>query len=1425
MLSRFRHVYAVLFFLIIASCSGGGCSGCTSCAGTTPLPGGFPADYAIPNAASVRVSRPGLDFLEKSLPGLAAKAAGTTGGKLTVDIPDTKIHQDDIFDYGLGSIDLDVDICPGGPDPSATPPKCIADVDIGKSTFQLDAVKAHSLQVTAVLPTQLDDTAISADLNPGPKVTVHMAYGSNGSCTGPSSANASVNPKNLPVKIAIPIVADTVAPRAGYSRIDVENATVDLNGIQSGDVQICADCGPLSFDIGPIHVNLCNTVLNLGFIKSFLVDQLKSQLEPQVRSLLKDQLCTAPNPALNPPCPDETQPDADNEHCVYKAGTNKGQCLPLLLGTDAHVDLGGLLASISPGTTGGLDFGLAAGGAMNPAPGANADGAGRTPNGVTLGMIGGVLPKPESKCVPAGDLPPVPLDIPVPDELAPTAPDAPGTPHVGIALAGRFLDYSMASAYKSGVLCLGVSTEQVDQLKAGLLSIIIPSLKNITFEQGDAAAAITTRPQAPPTVKVGGGTDLTNDPLLMITLPKFAIDFYVWSYDRFVRVLTFTSDMAIPVNLETGKDPAKNPDGGLLPSIGDIQVSNAVVTNSDLLTDDPGVIAGALQGILSAFSKQLVGSGFSPIDLSSALSSVGMNLEVAQITKLTKGTDDFVGIFANLSKAPGAAGVEADTQAKLVSKSVPADHMQLTTMTRDALPELHVAIGSSLEGAGQGDVEYAWWIDEGTRSEWTAAKGELVVKDDQLLLQGRHTLHVVSRLVGRTETEDTTPAEVPFTIDALAPMVEVKRDGARATIDAWDVVSPKDKLVARYAFDGAELGDWVSLSDLASIDAAGRAELDVEVKDEEGNVRQVKQDLIRGRVDSTLEAVGSGCGCSTPGNTNGAGGWLAIVLGALGVGAVAVRRRRGGSSDGGARASAWTLGRLPRLPRIGGARHAAIAVGVIGAVAATSQGCACGSEADSGPACGPDCNSECLEPLALGLPGSYTSVAKSKDGSIWVAGYNDALLSEGDTQFFGDLVVGKYDLGKDHVDWVTVDGVPARTEGCADRAPDSWRNGESDSGDDVGLWTSLQVTTDDKPIVSYFDASYHRLKVAVKDDDGWKSFVLKEVPGGEAGRYSKMLIVGDKPVIAFLQVEPGDGGHTRSRVVVARATEPTPHGPEAFTFEDAAVIEDNPCSGTSCAGGQVCVKSTGICQPTVAGCTPADCGGNGSACVTIGDKASCESVRSAIETYPNVFGGYISLAQGGGGLGMVVYDRPHGNLVGLADRGGGQWEQFIIDGETGSRADKTAIDTGDTGIGASLAIDGAGTWHVSYVNGLDETLRYITWSNGKAGKSEIVDDGTTVDGKAHDDGQHVVGDDSTIHVDGDVVTIYYQDATVGVLRRAAGTPSGATHDWDLRALPQPNRFAGFFPAIVPGEDRVANFWRQTDRAAKSVLGDVTIVTP
>ena len=172
-----------------------------------------------------------------------------------------------------------------------------------------------------------------------------------------------------------------------------------------------------------------------------------------------------------------------------------------------------------------------------------------------------------------------------------------------------------------------------------------------------------------------------------------------------------------------------------------------------------------------------------------------------------------------------------------------------------------------------------------------------------------------------------------------------------------------------------------------------------------------------------------------------------------------------------------------------------------------------------------------LSPPVAGLVGAYTSVARASDGSIWVAGYNDAVLSPDLTGLYGDLVVGKYDIGKNAVDWKTVDGVPARSDGtCPDHDHNGWRGGETDAGDDVGLWTSIAIGKGDTPMVSYYDQTHGQLKFAIKGGDGWKTYVLKGGAPVDAGRYSKMVLDGGKPVVAFLQMEPGNGGKTRSRV-------------------------------------------------------------------------------------------------------------------------------------------------------------------------------------------------------------------------------------------------------------------------------------------------------
>lgn len=1449
-----RRAFFALFVLVLASCSGG--AGCGGCGGA--IPGGFPRPSVIDNAASVRITRSGLDQIAALSPKVLTSIL-KTDGTLSFDIPKTDASTT-LFDLGFFSVGATIHICPSGPDHGSNPPKCVANVKVAAAQLHLDGATAHNLNLSGTIPLRVQDLPITVDATYSYDVTVASGSGNIasfsidmgvGQAIGGNACNGTTPNFDyfaFPITAAIPIVNEPTAPRDGYAQIDAAH-TVVTPTLDKSNVGICGSCfldsfNPVcSFGVGCNCSNdhvCCNDVYN--FIKDQAFSALTGQLSGALSGLIASQTCMKSNPTVTPACPTGTNDVSGTCRFGTKA---TDACVPIELGADMSLDLSSALASISPGTTGGLDLALAGAGDLQVTapdgsagkPADNTPYQGHTPNGVTLAMLGGALPQPQSSCVPAFTNAP-PTGIPIPDELLKDgisgwpSPDPLKGPNVDIALAGRFLNYAFGSIYNSGLLCLGITTEQISQLQSGLLSVLIPSIKNLTFEQKGASVAITTRPQVPPKVTLGSGKDVNTDPLIKVELDKFAVDFYIWSDDRYIRAFTFTGDLTVPVNLSTAKDATTNPNGGLLPVLGNLGIANATVTNSDLLTDDPTTVAASLSSILGGLGGQLVGS-LKPIDLSSATSGFGLYLQIPDggVRKISKGSDDFLAIFANLSDTP-AATIEAQANVKIVDKIVHPEAMTLGTISRDKLPELHVAF-SSPEDDGTRQVEYQWSIDSSTRSAWSTDR-EPTIKTDYLAYQGNHTLNVWSRVVGDPTSQSQMPATAAFRIDTLPPnaKLEDKQDGLH--LAAWDIVSNTALTVRSRLTTGTnvgEYGEWTAYDPTAALPAPSSATaIDVQVRDEEGNIGTVSSPLIRGKADSTLAAAGSGCGCSTPGTRSTGNAWGLVALGGLFL--FGMRRRGRDAKKSSAREHTATA------PRTSRNKLAVLGLGTIAILAASSQGCSCAdSNGVDTKGCGPDCKQVCQPGLPQGMIGAYTSVAKGSDGTIWVAGYNDAALGQAGNFLYGDLVVGKYDPTGNQVSWVTVDGLPApRTDGtCPDNDPTGWRGGETDSGDDVGLWTSIQVNGSNRPMVSYYDATNHALKFAAAfDSDTFGVYTLAGAqpggqppePGMDAGRYSKMVVVNGAPVIAYSVNEAADDGHLRSKVVLATANTPTPHDATAWTFQDVYVDQTGPCTASTCSSGTQCIKETGQCMAGASGCTPADCGGSGKACVTIGGAATCGTVigPDAIVSYPGSASDYISVAQGPNGLGIVAYDRIHGNLLGIANTGGA-WAAQILDGETGSRSGGNAVDTGDDGVGASLTITPDGDWHVSYVNGITETLQYLHVPGGtKPLAPEAVDNGQGT--PPFPDGTHIVGDDSHIVVDGSGnVSIYYQDATVGELRVATGAPGGDKHTWTLKTVPQPNHFAGFFPQTVPGAAQVVNWWRATDPATKDISGNVSFLTP
>lgn len=847
-----RRILLAVLLLLVASCSGGGCSsGCSAC-GVQPLPGGFPKPETIPNAGAARITRPGLTFVQENLPLLATKALGTNAknGVASFQIP-------------KGS-QSGATICPPA---NPAPPQCTAELNLGAMKMRVNAITPNKVKLDGTLPIRVRDLPVSAF---GFQMYV-IAGGETNLCDPAKRGSANLAYKEVPINVELPLVAETRVPREGYTKVDVDKATIDV-AITKNDVEFCdATCGGGCQFIG-------------DFVKGFAFNSLINGIKDQVKTALNGAFCTAPAPTITPPCPNGSEPDNADltkaKRCEF-IGTN--ECVPALLGLDGRMDLGKALAGFSPGTTGGLDFVLAAFGNMTPHPSETTlpywtprappvPASDNNENGVSLAMRGGALPQPKSNCVEEVRRSP-PQDIPVPTELTgdvitPWPAGTPG-PHFGFALAGRYLDHAMLGAYNSGALCLGLSSDTVAQLNSGYLSLLAPSLKNFTLDGATAAAGVTTRPGAPPKVTIGA-----SPALLTIGLDKFSVDFFVWSKDSFVRIFTYTADVTVPVDIQTGKDPQKNPNGGLLPVLGNIGVQNARVSNNQLVFEGDDRIKDGVTGLLGGIVGQFLGGGFSPIDIAGALASAGLGLDIPEggIRKITSGTDDFLAIFANLKVAPPAAREEVDTQAVIVEKIVDPNAMAIDTAVRARFPKLRVRVDS----LASRPTEHTWWIDDGTHSRWTTER-DIVVDHDAMILQGKHVLHVASRVVGDMASEDSTPAEISFVIDTLAP--EIRIEGTK--VDAFDLVSPKAALLMRERAEDRDWSDWSAIHDVPG------ATSEIEVKDEEGNIGKVSL-ALRGRADPSIAATGSGCGCNAASSSD----VPSVAFGVLAVMAALRRRRR-----------------------------------------------------------------------------------------------------------------------------------------------------------------------------------------------------------------------------------------------------------------------------------------------------------------------------------------------------------------------------------------------------------------------------------------------------------------------------------------------------------------------------------------------------
>jgi hypothetical protein len=347
------------------------------------------------------------------------------------------------------------------------------------------------------------------------------------------------------------------------------------------------------------------------------------------------------------------------------------------------------------------------------------------------------------------------------------------------------------------------------------------------------------------------------------------MDFYVWTTERYVRFMTYQTDLEIAINLAV--------EGGqIVPEIVGITPSNSMVTNSELLTEDTTSLASTLETVIMSFAGMFA-SGLSGFDLPAIM---GFNLVVPAggIRGVESDGETFLGIFANLElAAPSPLTAPVEVSVEISDLTIDRDSMSIEGWNQGTGNTAWLYFDA--EGPAGVEYEYSYRIDGTEWRPWTTDR-RVLIDDDILLFQARHVIEARGRVVGEYASVDLTPATAEILVDILPPTLVVDTDETGWAISGRDVITSRAALESRYRLAGGEWSAWTAgeLHVDSALAEGLEGELEVEMRDEAGNVSVSAQPLIRG---ITNPALAGGCGCRTT-SPRGADTAVALPRGSLG---------------------------------------------------------------------------------------------------------------------------------------------------------------------------------------------------------------------------------------------------------------------------------------------------------------------------------------------------------------------------------------------------------------------------------------------------------------------------------------------------------------------------------------------------------------
>jgi hypothetical protein len=778
-----RRTLAVIGFVFLFACSGGG-----SCSCVEPIKGGFPTGERHPNAIQIRATKGAFEYFEMNAKTL-----------LNALIP------------GMGTFNVPPS-CGTNKICCATPaPMCR--IDIKPQNLVLDPTTPNALKLA--LTTQL----VTKDKLP---VEFDVVLGTAKCFVELDTTKGDQGFTDIDIKADISFPVDATS---ALTKITAANAVVDhLHGSM-----LTLTSQPGDF--------LC-TIANIGFIKTFVIDQLKSQLASQISDTVNSATCM--KCMAKDDC-NSFASDCKGGECVLSDGTTCVQ----ETGLDGRMDVGKMLSSFSPGLQAKMDVLAVLGGYS------------KADTGLSLGMLGGGVAAPHSPCVPAVAKPVPPMFMPSPSFAGDVIPSTTTGYHLGIGVHRSHLDTLGYSAWDSGALCLKVGTPSVALLTTKTIGVIIPSMDELTHSK-DGPMFLAIRPDKPPTFTMGKGTfkdengkRVIDEPLMKVSVPSFNIDFYAFFDQHYVRLMTLTADLELPISLDVDAM------GKIVPVLGELTSAfkNTRVSNSELLSEAPSDLAKTFPMLIGLAGGQ-IGSALNPIALP-AIMGLNIGPKVITSTDPIDGVNQYLAIYADLVPGPTMAkriGSVVETSARLARLSNPPTAEFAVSAKQTSAPTVTLEVGgTTVEGL---PLEFQYMVDDAGWSPFSQSE-RLEITHPLLWLQGHHTIQVRARAVGRPSSLDGDPAQVGVIIDTIAPTGRLVAEGGTLRIaDAFDRVTARESLVWRHRIGQGEPSAWHAIDEIVPLAGVAQKLITAELSDEVGNLGLLD---FHGRTTAPADA---GCGCS-----------------------------------------------------------------------------------------------------------------------------------------------------------------------------------------------------------------------------------------------------------------------------------------------------------------------------------------------------------------------------------------------------------------------------------------------------------------------------------------------------------------------------------------------------------------------------------